>query len=101
MRAARFHGQGDLRVEDIDEPKLSPGKCIVDVEWCGICGSDLHEYLRGMGQATPNSFHLLTFYLQAQVDRKEFHTSSQVRLYPSPWATSFAVESEIHLPSPA
>lgn len=34
-------------MEDIDEPKLSSGQCIVDVEWCGICGSDLHEYLRG------------------------------------------------------
>ena len=45
MRAARFHDKGDIRVEDIEEPKLSDGKVLVEVEWCGICGSELHEYL--------------------------------------------------------
>lgn len=47
MRAARYHGNQDLRVEDIDEPKLTEGKVLVDIAWCGICGSDLHEYLIG------------------------------------------------------
>lgn len=47
MRAAQFYAAGDIRVEDIEEPKASDGKIIVDVEWCGICGSELHEYLMG------------------------------------------------------
>lgn len=47
MRVARFHGKGDIRVEDIPEPEVSDGRVHVDVEWCGICGSDLHEYLMG------------------------------------------------------
>ena len=47
MRAARFYDKGDIRVEDVEEPKVSEGKVLVDVEWCGICGSELHEYLIG------------------------------------------------------
>ena len=47
MKAARFHGPGDIRIDDIPEPSVGPGQVKVDVEWCGICGTDLHEYLEG------------------------------------------------------
>ncbi len=47
MRAARYHGQRDIRIEDVPEPELRPGTVAIDVAWCGICGSDLHEYLEG------------------------------------------------------
>ena len=47
MRAARFHGRKDIRIEDVAEPELRPGTVAIDVAWCGICGTDLHEYLEG------------------------------------------------------
>jgi (R,R)-butanediol dehydrogenase/meso-butanediol dehydrogenase/diacetyl reductase len=47
MRAARFYGRGDIRVDDVPEPAVRPGTVKVEVEWCGICGTDLHEYLDG------------------------------------------------------
>jgi (R,R)-butanediol dehydrogenase/meso-butanediol dehydrogenase/diacetyl reductase len=47
MRAARFHGRKDIRIEQIPEPVLRPGTVGIDVAWCGICGTDLHEYLEG------------------------------------------------------
>ncbi|KAK5701764.1 hypothetical protein LTR97_004582 [Elasticomyces elasticus] len=47
MKAARFYGQGDVRIDDIPEPKLKEGQVLVEIEWGGICGSDLHEYLKG------------------------------------------------------
>lgn len=47
MRAARYHGQRDIRIENIPIPEPSPGECLIEVEWCGICGTDLHEYLAG------------------------------------------------------
>ena len=47
MKAARFYGPGDIRIDDIPEPQVRPGTVKVEVEWCGICGTDLHEYLEG------------------------------------------------------
>lgn len=47
MKAARFHARKDIRIEDIPEPELRPGAVKIDVAWCGICGTDLHEYLEG------------------------------------------------------
>lgn len=47
MKAARFYGQRDVRIEDVAIPEVGPGQYLIEVEWCGICGSDLHEYLSG------------------------------------------------------
>jgi (R,R)-butanediol dehydrogenase / meso-butanediol dehydrogenase / diacetyl reductase len=47
MKAAVFHGQKDVRVEDVPEPEVREGSVKVKVDWCGICGTDLHEYLAG------------------------------------------------------
>lgn len=48
MKAAMYCGQKDIRIEDIQEPPSPPAGFVkVEVEWCGICGSDLHEYLAG------------------------------------------------------
>lgn len=34
-------------MEQIEEPTALKGKVKIKVEWCGICGSDLHEYAAG------------------------------------------------------
>ncbi len=47
MRAARFHGRKNITIDEIPEPVLRPGAVEIEVAWCGICGSDLHEYLEG------------------------------------------------------
>lgn len=47
MKAARYYDRKDIRIEDIPEPELQPGTVAIDVAWCGICGTDLHEYLEG------------------------------------------------------
>ena len=47
MNAVRFHGQRDIRVEQIPIPKTTSGKVKIAPKFCGICGSDLHEYLGG------------------------------------------------------
>lgn len=48
MRALRSFGEKDIRVVDVDEPTPSDDKIIVEVDWCGICGSDLHLFHMGM-----------------------------------------------------
>ena len=47
MKAARFHGRKDVRIENVDEPVTRSGTVKIAVAWCGICGTDLHEYLEG------------------------------------------------------
>jgi (R,R)-butanediol dehydrogenase / meso-butanediol dehydrogenase / diacetyl reductase len=47
MKALRWHGPGDLRLVDLVEPALRSGELRVRVAYCGICGSDLHEYADG------------------------------------------------------
>ncbi|MFF2480316.1 2,3-butanediol dehydrogenase [Paenibacillus sp. NPDC058071] len=47
MKALRWHGVKDLRVETIAEPAPKKGQVKIRVEACGICGSDLHEYTAG------------------------------------------------------
>ena len=47
MKAARWYKAKDIRVEQIEEPKVTSGRVKIKVAWAGICGSDLHEYLAG------------------------------------------------------
>lgn len=50
MRAAMFHGPGDVRVEEVDAPEIDrPTGAIVRVTHTAICGSDLWPY-RGRGE---------------------------------------------------
>ncbi|MFL0267358.1 2,3-butanediol dehydrogenase [Candidatus Clostridium radicumherbarum] len=60
MKAALWYQKKDVRVEEISEPKVTAGSVKIKVKWCGICGSDLHEYLAGpifipVGQPHPLS----------------------------------------------
>lgn len=48
MRAVRWHGRGDVRLEDVaDAPPPGPGEVRVEVAWCGICGTDVEEFTAG------------------------------------------------------
>ncbi len=53
MKAAVYHGVKDIRVEDVPEPEPGPGEVKVRVKYCGICGSDLHEYQHGLFPESP------------------------------------------------
>jgi (R,R)-butanediol dehydrogenase/meso-butanediol dehydrogenase/diacetyl reductase len=60
VRAARFHGKSDIRIEDVKVPSLhQDDDVLVEVFYCGICGTDLHEYVVGP-IVTPTSPHPLT-----------------------------------------
>jgi len=48
MKAAVFYGARDFRVENIEAPKMEPTDVLVRVKACGICGSDVHTYKRGI-----------------------------------------------------
>ncbi|MDT0567157.1 2,3-butanediol dehydrogenase [Streptomyces sp. DSM 3412] len=47
MRAAVWYGAKDVRVENMPVIPPGPGEVTIEVAYCGICGSDLHEYADG------------------------------------------------------
>ena len=48
MKAAVWHGRQDVRIERVSDPSAPPpGQVQVKVSFCGICGTDLHEYMGG------------------------------------------------------
>jgi len=72
MRALRFHAAHDLRIEEVAEPPApGPGEVVVRVVTCGICGTDLHEYMAGP-IVTPVEPHPLNGAQNPQILGHEF-----------------------------
>ena len=44
MKAAVYHGSGDLRVEEVPVRKLKDNEVKIQVKYCGICGTDIHIF---------------------------------------------------------
>ena len=48
IRAYRYHGNKDIRLDLIpNHGPLGEGEIRLTPAWCGICGTDVHEYLHG------------------------------------------------------
>jgi (R,R)-butanediol dehydrogenase/meso-butanediol dehydrogenase/diacetyl reductase len=60
MKAALWYDVKDIRIEDVKEPMVKDNTVKVKVKWCGICGSDLHEYLAGPIFIPKNTPHPIT-----------------------------------------
>lgn len=72
MRAAVFHDRHDLRVDDIPAPaNVGPREVLLRPFFCGICGTDLHEYAFGP-IVIPTDPHPLTGASAPQVLGHEF-----------------------------
>ena len=50
MRSAVYRSPGDIGVEERPVPRPGPGRVLVEVSYCGICGSDLHIVIEGWGR---------------------------------------------------
>lgn len=49
MAAAVIEGPGRLSVQEVPVPEVGPGDVLVEVDLCGVCGTDLHSVLEGWG----------------------------------------------------
>lgn len=63
MRAAVFHGRGDVRIETADRPTPGPDDVLVRVLRTGLCGTDATEWAHGpvmtpVRERHPHSGHL-------------------------------------------
>ena len=48
MKAAVFKKKGCMTVEEIPTPVPGPDEALVQIKYCGICGTDLHNYMFGI-----------------------------------------------------
>ena len=72
MRAAVFHDATDIRVEEVAEPtSVGPTDVRLRPLWCGICGTDLHEYAVGP-IVIPTTPHRLNGSIAPQILGHEF-----------------------------
>ena len=47
MRAALITGKHLLEVREVPEPTPAPNGVVVDIAFCGVCGTDIHAYQSG------------------------------------------------------
>jgi (R,R)-butanediol dehydrogenase/meso-butanediol dehydrogenase/diacetyl reductase len=47
MRAAVYHGAGDIRVETVPDPAPGPGELLLEIHAAGVCGTDVGEFVHG------------------------------------------------------
>ena len=47
MKAAVFHGPGDLRVGEMPRPEITDAEVLLQVAACALCGSDLRTFRHG------------------------------------------------------
>lgn len=91
MKAARYYGHKDIRVEEVPVPEVPSGFVRVKVAWAGICGTDRHEYTgpvwvpvnkphRITGQQAPITLgHELSGVIVAVADDvKDWHVGDRV-----------------------
>jgi (R,R)-butanediol dehydrogenase / meso-butanediol dehydrogenase / diacetyl reductase len=90
MTATRFHGVKDIRIEQIPMPTTTSGHALIDVEWCGLCGTDLHKYPDGPFLIPPTGIHhALTGEHMLVVMRHEF--CGRIRQLPDGYGGTLAV----------
>ena len=47
MKALVYHGNKDIRIESVEDPVPGPGEVKLRMDYCGICATDIEEYLYG------------------------------------------------------
>ncbi len=45
MRAVVHQGNQQFAIKDLGDPAFAHGQVVVDVEFCAVCGTDVHEVM--------------------------------------------------------
>ncbi len=48
MKAAFFYGKEDIQVHEVNIPKIKEDEILIKIRVCGICGSDVRSYYKGV-----------------------------------------------------
>ena len=47
MKAIVYRGNQNVNLESVPEPDVQSGEVKISVDFCGICATDIEEYLYG------------------------------------------------------
>lgn len=85
MKAAVIKKKGYMAVEDISIPAVGPKQVLIKVKYCGICGTDLHNFAFGI--SVPDSImghEWVGFVAELGREVKDFSEGERVMLYKHP-----------------
>ena len=72
MKAAVYHAQQDIRIEDRPVPEPAPGELLLQVVGVGICGTDAAEYVHGPSMFPISRPHPVTGHCGPIIPGHEF-----------------------------
>lgn len=53
MKAVVYYGPGDIRVDEVPQPKCNSNELLVKVDACAVCGTDLKTFKHGNPRIAP------------------------------------------------
>ena len=87
MKAAIFRGPRNFEVQEIPTPAVGERDVLIQVDYCSICGSDLHTYTKGLyvspGQIMGHEFGGTIVELGSALKDKGFHVGQRVVTNPT------------------
>ena len=72
MKAARYHGRLDIRIEDVPVPVPADDELLLEVAAVGICGTDAAEFAHGPTMFPIDHAHPVTGHRGPMVPGHEF-----------------------------
>jgi (R,R)-butanediol dehydrogenase/meso-butanediol dehydrogenase/diacetyl reductase len=72
VRAAVYHGRGDIRIEEVPEPVPGEGELLLEIHAAGVCGTDAGEYAHGPAMFPIEHPHPVTGHRGPMVPGHEF-----------------------------
>jgi threonine dehydrogenase-like Zn-dependent dehydrogenase len=83
MRAVLLGADGMERLGDIPDPTPAPGEVVLRVDYCGICGSDLHAQHQGFGVGIALGHEFAGEIIELGRDVTEFAVGERVCINPN------------------
>lgn len=85
MKAAVYYGVKDIRLEEMDAPKLKAGEILVKMRACGVCTTDIKTILRGHPLIKPPTVlghEVAGVVVKAQTNVSKFQQGERVVIAP-------------------
>lgn len=106
MKAVILYGKGDLRVEEIEDAVCGRDQVLVEMEWGGICGSDVAYWRHGvsgtavladplvLGHEVAGRVTQIGEEVAVQLAEREVEVGAAVTIHPATLAGEHEVPSE-------